>query len=75
VPGCPVVQRRPEDEIQRDFGVEVWIQFAAGDSAIPDLRHGGSADVHLVCAYPFAFSWVELRLADELGVDTPSGLV
>jgi 2,6-dihydroxypyridine 3-monooxygenase len=42
VPGCPAVHRRPEDEIQRDLGIEIRIQFAAGDSAVPDLSHGSS---------------------------------
>ena len=69
VPGRHPVHRRPEDEVQRHLGVDVWIQFTAGDSAVPDLPHGCSADVDLVCSYPLAFSWVELRLADELGVD------
>jgi hypothetical protein len=69
VPGRPPIHRWPEDEIQRDLGIEVRVQLTACDSAVPDLPHGRSADVHLVCSYPLAFSWVELRLADELGVD------
>ena len=35
MPGRHPVHRRPEDEIQRDLGVEVRIQFTAGDSAVP----------------------------------------
>jgi hypothetical protein len=65
VPGCPSVHRRPEDEIHRHFGVEVRIHPAA----VPDLGDGCSADAYLVCSYPLAFGRVELRLADELGVD------
>jgi hypothetical protein len=47
VSGRPSVHRRPEDEIQRHFGVDFRIQLAAGDAAVPDLRNGCSADVHL----------------------------
>ncbi|MCW2588647.1 MAG: hypothetical protein JWQ86_1074 [Mycobacterium sp.] len=50
-PPCPVAGRYTaalEDQIQRHLGVDVGVQFTAGDTAVPDLRHGCSAEVHLV---------------------------
>jgi hypothetical protein len=42
-PPCPVAIRYTaalEDQIQRHLGVDVGVQFTAGDTAVPDLRHG-----------------------------------
>jgi hypothetical protein len=73
-PPCPVALRyiaAPKIRSNAISGVDLRIQFTAGDSAIPDLPHGCAADVHLVCSYPLAFNWVKLRLPDELRVDRP----
>jgi hypothetical protein len=62
-PACPVAIRYiagPKMRSRGDLGVDVGIQFTAGDSAVPDLPHGCSADIHLVCSYPLAFSGVKL---------------
>ena len=71
-PACPVAIRYTAGAKMRSSatsGSTLGSSATAGDAAVPDLRHGCSAEGHLVCSYPLAFGRVELRFADELGVD------
>jgi hypothetical protein len=48
-PRCYPPERR-ERAVRMVAEISDQHQFTAGDAAVPDLRHGCSADVHLVCS-------------------------
>src|ERR1700724_3518452 len=62
------IHRRPENQVDRDLGVDVCAQLAPRDTAVPDRPDQFAPRAHEIVAQLHADLRVELRLADELGI-------
>ena len=68
-PIIEAIQRRPDHQVDRGFGVDVAAHLAAGDAPIPDRPEQFASRVHQIRAEFLLDQRVGLGLADELRED------